>query len=294
MPHVRATLSALLVVTVVTADSMSRAASKSFGRPPATSSATSPAEPGDRVAPFQDGVRINWTRREVEADGQVVLRHGYLELFACSGPHKVHESIVRLHAKPSHFYRALGLIGLTPGRPARWDEQSETAVPACGEQAAVLVRWNDGNQTHVVAAHEWLLDLETERPLPPLRWLFTGSTTLRDGLFGADIDGAVICVVDFPTAVLTLVPPEPTTTSTAPAPSSKPTRDAAQTTRPAPASVSTQPDADMPIGPGESIHINMATDPAIGACTDRIPPEGTPVTVIVRPWREPPGSQPIR
>lgn len=289
----RAAPTAALIAALIAADSLIRVVSGSSAAPPTASSSSHPQSP-DHVVPFQEGLRINWTGREVEADGQIVLRHGYLELFACSGPHKVHESIVRLRCKPSDLFRALGLIGLTPGRPARWDESSQSTIPARGEPAEVLVRWTEGDRARVVAAHEWLLDLDTERPLPPLRWLFTGSMLLRDGVFGADLDGAVICVVDFPTAVLTLAPPQTPTTTSAPVQSSQPVRDAAQTTRPASASAPAQPDADVPIGPGESIHVNLPSDPALGAYTDRIPPEGTPVTVIVRPWRESTASRPKR
>jgi len=80
-----------------------------------------PASPltADNVRPFADGIQINWTRKQVEVEATVVLREGPLELLACSPNTREHESILVIEARPLHIFKAMGLIGLQPGKPVR-------------------------------------------------------------------------------------------------------------------------------------------------------------------------------
>ena len=80
------------------------------------------------ATPFQPGVSIDWQQRAVLVDTHIVLRAGALEFLACR-PGKEHESIVRCDAPAMHIYMALGLIGLTPGQPPRWNETHEAFDP---------------------------------------------------------------------------------------------------------------------------------------------------------------------
>src|SRR5262249_54255169 len=130
-----------------------------------------------------------------------------LELFACTGGAKAHESIVGLAARPLHIYQALGLIGFEPGAPGWYDEKTQTVHRATGDAVDVLVRWTDGGKTRMVSACDWMLDLSTEKPLRKTHWVFCGSQKLEDGSFGADMYGTVITTVDFGTSILTIVPP---------------------------------------------------------------------------------------
>ena len=96
----------------------------------------SAAEP----AQFGPGVRIDWQKRVVELDAEVVLRQGSLELLACSPQTREHESILRVHAKPLHVYQAMGLIGLTPGSPMKFDEKSKQWRRPTGDSLRLSVR----------------------------------------------------------------------------------------------------------------------------------------------------------
>ena len=160
----------------------------------------------DDVRPFAEGVRIDWPKLTVEIDAEVVLREGPLELFACSPRTKEHESILRVSARPLHIHQAMGLIGLTPGKPLRFDEEAKQWEEPRGDRVELRVRYTDEGGTHIVASQHWVSDAKSPDPARPivLDWIFTGSTNLPDGRLAADADGTVACVVDFESALITL------------------------------------------------------------------------------------------
>lgn len=153
---------------------------------------------------FGPGVRIDWQHRLVEVDAEVVFRKGPLELFACSPQTREHESILRVHARPMHVFQAMGLIGLTPGSPTTFDEDRKQWQRPSGEALALRVRHPSKDGMSEVPIEQWLRDVKRKRPPDRLNWVFAGSRSLRDGKFGADLDGTVVCVVDFDTAMIAL------------------------------------------------------------------------------------------
>jgi hypothetical protein len=156
------------------------------------------------VKEFAPGVRINWPERTVELEAAVVLRDGPLELLACSPHTREHESILSIRARPLHVFQAMGLIGLRPGSPLRYDEKRDRWLPPTGEVLRLRVRYTDKEAERTVPAERWLVDLEHRRPVKELKWVFAGSRTFESGRFGADLDGTVVCVVDFDTALITV------------------------------------------------------------------------------------------
>lgn len=168
------------------------------GQPPAT-----PAKSAEGVRPFAEGVRIDWPNLTVEVDAEVVLREGPLELFACSPRTKEHESILRVPARPTHIYQALGLIGLVPGRPVRFDEERDRWEPPTGDGLDIRVRYKDDHGRVRIEAPETWLSTTGPRAAPlQLPWVFAGSYTLPDGRFAADIEGTLVCLVDFEAALI--------------------------------------------------------------------------------------------
>ncbi|MCH7700316.1 MAG: hypothetical protein IID37_01395 [Planctomycetes bacterium] len=152
-----------------------------------------------RIVEFAPGVRIDWPRHRVEIEGMVVLRDGPLELFACTQGTREHESIVVVRPRALHVYQAMGMLGLEPGEPSRYDEKTEKMIPPTGEALSVQVRV-DGQPTAPIEA--WMWDIEHDRPLGVTNWVFCGSRSFDGGRFGADLDGTVVCVVDFDTALI--------------------------------------------------------------------------------------------
>lgn len=168
--------------------------------PPATAPATQP-----RVVPFQPGIRINWTQRQVEVEFTVILREGLIELFACSPRMREHEAIVRIEARPTHLYQALGLIGLTPGKPMHMDEQGRI-FPATGDPVDVEVRYfAAGQELRQEPIECWMKPTEGHAPIGRLPWVFAGSIPLENRKsIATDVEGTVVAVVDFPTSLIAL------------------------------------------------------------------------------------------
>lgn len=162
------------------------------------------ASPDPASPEFAPGVRIDWQHRRVELDAEIVLRKGALELFACSPHSREHESILRVRARPLHVFQAMGLIGLTPGAPARYESKGERWVRATGETVSLRVRYPSKGVDKVSPIEAWLLDVKHSRPPEKIDWMFAGSRTLDGGRFGADLDGTIVCVVDFDTALITV------------------------------------------------------------------------------------------
>ncbi len=165
--------------------------------PPGSAPATAPAasRPGGPVA-YQPGVQIDWPGRRVLIAGEVVLRSGDLELFACSPGTKEHESIVRVLARPLHVYQALGLLGYEPGRVPSYDNILKRVIPADGQRLEILVRWAQDGQTRTVPIEQWLHDRSRGGP-PRIDWVFAGSMPIDEGQILADYEGTVVTVVDF-------------------------------------------------------------------------------------------------
>lgn len=205
----------------------------------AQNATTTPAsQPAGPVA-YQPGVSIDWAQRRVLLAGEVVLRSGDLELFACSPHTKEHESIVRVHARPLHVYQALGLSGVEPGHPPYYDMNTRQVVPATGERLEISVSWTQDGRTHTVPIEQWMLDKQRDATPGPIPWVFAGSVPLTDDRILADMDGTILCVVDFDGAII---------------------------------AVGASHSAD-----NESLWL--------AANSERIPPVGTPVTLIVRAAR---------
>ncbi len=154
--------------------------------------------------PFMPGVRINWPNREVEVAGVVVLREGMLELFACSPDTREHESIVRISARPTHIYQALGLLGLEPGSPPHWDPEKERGFAATGPRLRLRVRYQRDGRLHTDELHKWMWNIMTDEPAPPTQWVYSGSLQDDKGRLAADFEGTVVCVVDFQAALISL------------------------------------------------------------------------------------------
>ncbi|MGD2110212.1 MAG: YdjY domain-containing protein [Phycisphaerae bacterium] len=158
----------------------------------------------DGAKPFAPGVRIDWKTRAVEVDAKVVLRKGALELLACSPQTREHESILSVSARPTHVYQALGLVGLEPGSPVRYDKRENRLIPPSGAPLDIDIRYVVKGKQKTEPATRWLVDVERKRSPESVNWVFAGSDTYGDGRFAADLDGTIICVVDFETALITV------------------------------------------------------------------------------------------
>lgn len=163
-----------------------------------------PATQPGRVVLFQPNVRIDFGRRQVEVDGEIVMREGLLELFACSPGTREYESIVRLNTRPVVIFQALGLLGIEPGHPLRLDFETLRTIPAAGDPIQIEVRYEADEVRRTIPIETWMRHSRTKAPLKPQPWVFAGSLPLDNGNIAADEEGTIIAVVDFESALIAL------------------------------------------------------------------------------------------
>lgn len=172
--------------------------------PPDNPFAPAPASrPAAAARNFAEGVQIDWAQRRVIVDTQVCLREGALEFFACFAG-KEHESILRMNAPAVRVYQALGLVGVSPGRAAAWDEATGRYAAPSGDLVDLEVQWGDGAAARTESAWSWVIESEYARSPAARPWVFTGSERLPDGGLAADRSGAGVALVNMPDALLAL------------------------------------------------------------------------------------------
>jgi len=180
--------------------------------------------------------------RSVVLVGAVCQRYVPLELFACLRGSKEHESVVAVPTQAYVVHAGLLAAGAEPGAPVQFRPEY---VPPSGTEIKVDVIWKDDQgQVRRCRAQDWVRNAETGDAMT-LRWVFAGSRfqsdeTTGERLYLADMTGELICVSNFPSAVLDV-----------------PVR-------------STDADASL----------------LFEAFAERIPPRGTPVTLVLTPKRD--------
>jgi hypothetical protein len=146
-------------------------------------------------------------RKFVICDGQIALREGQLEMFACPKGTKEHESVVAVNAKAFQIHAGLLGVGAKPGKPVKFDPYT----PATGQIIDVWVLWNDEKgQLKKARAQEWIKHARTEKQMP-FDFVFAGSGFWKDDTTGKETymaeSGDLICVSNFATAMLDLPVP---------------------------------------------------------------------------------------
>ena len=164
---------------------------------------TSRPAPQSKPTRFQPGVEIDWSAPAVRLDGEVASRSGGLEFLACFHSRE-HESVIRLRCAATHVYIALGLIGVSPGHPPKWNQQTGRFEPAAGDLVEIRVEWRHEGKIRSADAFEWLRDTRYGRTVAPRPWIFAGSLRTPDGELESDLSGRGIALVDFPENLLTL------------------------------------------------------------------------------------------
>src|SRR4051812_14186275 len=83
-----------------------------------------PGEPQGLTRMTKDyDIWIDPKRKAVIVDGQICLREGQLEMFACPKGSKEHESVIAVNAKPQFVHAALLAVGAKSGTPVKFDPE---------------------------------------------------------------------------------------------------------------------------------------------------------------------------
>jgi hypothetical protein len=106
-----------------------------------------PASAGEAM-PFAPGIRVDRARQLVIIEGTVALTQGFLEQLVCTPSTRVHESLIAIDAAPREVHAAMLLAGLEPGEPGTWQEAADPAggwrvdrVRPTGPRVDVSARW---------------------------------------------------------------------------------------------------------------------------------------------------------
>ncbi|HWA98648.1 MAG TPA: YdjY domain-containing protein, partial [Pirellulales bacterium] len=150
-------------------------------------------------------VWLDAANKRVIVVGQVCLREGQMEMFACLRRTKEHESIVAVPTEAYIVHAALIAAGAEPGNPARF---VPAYVPARGTEIGITVYWSDASgKRRKIRAQDWLRNLRTNK-LMDQPWVFAGSGFWVDPANGQRHyqaeDGDFICVSNFTSAMLDL------------------------------------------------------------------------------------------
>jgi hypothetical protein len=109
---------------------------------------------------------------------------------------KAHETVITFDVKPSAVHQALEQIGLKPGKPAK----GEGAKAAGPELKVWLAVPGVDSEAQRIPIEKALVDSKTGKPMPTLKWFFTGSVMSQpdpqknDTVYGADLSGTLIAI----------------------------------------------------------------------------------------------------
>ncbi len=160
----------------------------------------------DQLEPLHPNypVWFDKAERSVVMVGQVCQRGAPLELFVCQKHSKEHESVLVVDTKAYVIQAGLIAAGAEPGTPVRFQPEFS---PPTGTEIEVGVAWKDAEgKVRRARGQDWIRHIETKKPME-YPWVFAGSMMLTEEDTGkryywADREGDLICVSNFPSAVL--------------------------------------------------------------------------------------------
>jgi hypothetical protein len=139
----------------------------------------------------------------VIVEGQISLREGMLEMFACTRNTKEHESIVSANTKAQLVHAGLLALGAEAGTPVQFQPEYK---PPTGTEIDVLVRYLDEKgKPQTARAQDWIKDIRTKKAMT-FPFVFAGSRIYTDPETGKKFyqaeGGDFVCVANFGTAML--------------------------------------------------------------------------------------------
>ena len=120
-------------------------------------------------------------KRRVIVGATVVLREGSfgLECLMCRKQTKEHESILATDADAMTIHGTLLAAGAEAGSPASYDDDKRIWYPPRGMRIKVLLRYEEKGKLHTIRAQEWVKNTKTNKILDE-EWVFAGSKLFPD------------------------------------------------------------------------------------------------------------------
>ena len=144
-------------------------------------------------------VTVDTAAKTATCSAVINMNAGAVEYLAVAAGGKLHESLLRVEARPLHLQVALLLLGLKPKNVLH--AQGEAKIPQ-GDPVEIRIRWRDANgDAQEVRAESLLVSGPKEVPMPDHAWVFTGSRILKEG-FEGDIAKSLVAIWHDPAAIL--------------------------------------------------------------------------------------------
>jgi hypothetical protein len=107
---------------------------------------------------------------------------------------KAHETAITIEVKPSEVHKALEGFGLKAGKPA-----STAAETQSGPEVKIMLDLAPGKEGRLIPIEQFLEDKKSGKPMPKVKWLFTGSVMIstdpnKPKVYGADDKGTLIAI----------------------------------------------------------------------------------------------------
>ncbi len=161
-----------------------------------------PPEGAQRLSPAFD-VWIDPKQGVVIIDGEISLREGMLEMFACTRGTKEHESVVSANTQAYLVHAGLLGLGAEPGHPVVFQPDFQ---PPSGPEIEITVHWRDENGKEQSARAQDMIEDTRTRKAMTYPFVFAGSLFYKDPETGKQFymaeSGDFICVSNFSTAML--------------------------------------------------------------------------------------------
>jgi hypothetical protein len=123
---------------------------------PAADAASAAAKPAGQLIPLnkQGTVLLDKAGKRLLLKTQVVLRQGMLEMLCCPKQTKEHESILAVDAQAYTVHAGLLALGAKPGKPVEF--LPEFKAPS-GQKINISLTWKDENgKAFETSAHDWI------------------------------------------------------------------------------------------------------------------------------------------
>jgi hypothetical protein len=155
------------------------------------------------------GIVVDKEKRTITIDAKIAPRKiddpRYKEIYpieviACwpfPKGQKAHETVVTIDVKPSAVHKALEDLGLKAGKPV----VGQVKEQARGPEVNIFLAFKSADgQEKKVPIEKTLLDPKTNKKMPKVKWLFTGSVMKKPDpnkdelVYAADLSGTLVAI----------------------------------------------------------------------------------------------------